>query len=58
MLQQKKFIVMCIHLNNLRKNTKQLKEKSQLTLLKIEQFENNDMHFENWTVKLDGVIAA
>jgi hypothetical protein len=35
-----------------------LKEKSQLTLLKIEQFENNDMHFENWTVKLDGVIAA
>ena len=59
MLQQKyKFIVMCIHLNNLRKKTKYLKEKSQLNLLKIEQFENNDMHFENWTVKLDAVIAA
>ncbi len=49
---------MCIHLNNLRKNTKQLNEKSQLNLLKIEQFENNDMHFGNWTVKLDAVIAA
>ncbi len=58
MLQKK---VYCTHLNNLRKkskNTKQFNEKSQLNLLKIEQFENNDMHFENWTVKLDAVIAA